>query len=338
MVKFLIIRFSSIGDIVLTTPIVRCLKNHSEEFQVHYLTKLKFVSILEANPYIDKIHVLNKNFNELIKELKTENFDYVIDLHRNIRTLRVKNSLKRFSFTFNKLNLKKWLIVNFKIDRLPDLHIVDRYFDAVKVFSIENDGQGLDYFIKKDDEISSSAIPDFPKKPFIVVVVGGGHNTKQIPQDKLFKIIDSQNTPIILIGGKEDISKAENIQNSLSNKTVNLTGKLTLGQSAAIIKKAALILTPDTGMMHIAAAFKKNIFSIWGNTIPEFGMFPYLPGSQSEIFEIKGLSCRPCSKIGFNKCPKKHFNCMNNQDYNKISQKLTHYFNESTINNKNNLA
>lgn len=333
MVKFLIIRFSSIGDIVLTTPIIRCLKNHSEDFQVHYLTKLRFASILEANPYIDKVHVLNNNFNELIKELTAENFDYIIDLHRNIRTFKVKNSLKRFSFTFNKLNIKKWLIVNFKINRLPDLHIVDRYFEAVSVFSVENDGQGLDFFIKCDDDINPLSIPDFPDKPFIVVVIGGGHNTKQIPQDKLIKLVDIQNIPVILIGGKEDISKADNIQKSIGKKIINLTGKLNIGQSAAIIKHANLILTPDTGMMHIAAAFRKNIFSLWGNTIPEFGMTPYMPGSQSEIFEIKGLHCRPCSKIGFKQCPKKHFNCMNNQDYNKITNKITHYFSHLAGNN-----
>lgn len=326
MVKFLIIRFSSIGDIVLTTPVIRCLKNQSDDFEVHFLTKPQFASIVEVNPYVDKVHTLKKNFREMIKELEAEDFDYIIDLHRNIRTFRVKNALKRISFSFNKLNIKKWLIVNFKINKLPDTHIVDRYIQTVDIFSVENDQKGLDFFIKKEDEIDPAIIPSFPNSPFLAIVVGGGHFTKQIPEDRIKQIIEMLDLPIILLGGKEDINKADNICKSSNKFITNLTGKLSIGQSASVVKQAKLIITPDTGLMHIAAAFKKDIISIWGNTIPQFGMSPYLPGNKSEIFEVKSLSCRPCSKIGFKKCPKRHFNCMNNQDYLKIVEKVNHIF------------
>jgi ADP-heptose:LPS heptosyltransferase len=326
MVKFLVIRFSSIGDIVLTTPVVRCLKIQSEDFIVHYLTKPQFASLVEDNPYIDKVHVLKKNFKEMIDELKAENFDYIIDLHRNIRTLRVKNALKRISFAFNKLNFKKWLIVNLKINKLPDLHIVERYFKTVQVFSVENDNKGLDFFINKNDEQHLQTIQGIPDKPFLAIAVGGGHFTKQIPVEKLIFLIENVSVPIVLLGGKEDIPKANEICNSTKESITNFTGSLTIIQSAAVVKEALLLLTPDTGLMHIAAAFKKNILSLWGNTIPEFGMYPYLPGDESKVYEVKGLTCRPCSKIGHKKCPKKHFNCMYKQDYNTIIDTINKHF------------
>lgn len=333
MVKFLIIRFSSIGDIVLTTPVVRCLKTQNDDFEVHYLTKAKFAPVIEANPYIDKIHTLDNNFSQLIKDLKKEDFNYVIDLHRNIRTFRVKNSLRKLSFSFNKLNIKKWLLVNLKINKLPEIHIVDRYLETVQLFSAENDDKGLDFFINPHDELNISEFPEIHNKPFLIIVTGGGHYTKQIPKDKIIEIINSISAPIVLIGGKEDIEKAHQIEVAVNKKVLNFTGKLNIGQSASLIKHSAMIVTADTGMMHIAAAFKKNILSVWGNTIPEFGMSAYRAGPYSEIFEVKGLSCRPCSKIGYKKCPKEHFNCMNKQDFGQLKNKINNYFNSLTGNN-----
>jgi ADP-heptose:LPS heptosyltransferase len=330
MVKFLIIRFSSIGDIVLTTPIVRCLKNQVNDSEIHYLIKSKFKSVIEANPYIDKIHTLDNNFNDLVHELKEESFDYIIDLHRNIRTLRVKNRLNRFSLTFNKLNIEKWIMVNFKINKLPDIHIVDRYFKTVSPFSVINDNKGLDFFIKSDDVILlSNLFPDL-KSPFIILTAGGGHFTKQIPVIKIVELLGSINQPVVLIGGEEDIDKAKEIEKSTNKNLYNLVGKLNIGQSASIINQAELIVTPDTGMMHIASALGKKVYSVWGNTIPEFGMSPYFPGNSSEIFEVKNLACRPCSKIGFKKCPKKHFKCMMDLDFQNLAYKINKHFSSGT--------
>jgi ADP-heptose:LPS heptosyltransferase len=322
MTKFLIIRFSSIGDIVLTTPVVRCLKTQVENSEIHYLTKARYASILEANPYIDKIHTLNDNISQLLKELSAESFDYIIDLHRNLRTLRVKFALRRYSFSFNKINYKKWLLVNFKINRLPSAHIVDRYFETTKTFSILNDNKGLDFFIRKSDEISIPEILPEISTPYLIIVVGGGHFTKQIPVNKIVEIIEGLNYPVVLIGGMEDSQKAREIQKLCAKKIVDLSGKLNINQSASLIRQSTFILTPDTGMMHIAAAYKKTIFSVWGNTIPEFGMSPYMPGDGSDIFEVSDLKCRPCSKIGFKKCPQQHFDCMNKQNYSALTIKL----------------
>jgi ADP-heptose:LPS heptosyltransferase len=321
MVKFLIVRFSSIGDIVLTTPVMRCLKKQVEGAEIHYLTKSKYSSILQANPYIDKIHELNKDYQALLNELRGEGIDYIIDLHRNLRTLRLKLSLKRLSYSFNKLNFRKWLFVNFKYNSLPPTHIVDRYLATTKTFSVEDDHAGLDYFIPEVDEMDLSFMSEEHRSNFIVIVIGGGHQTKQIPTERIRQLINELDIPIVFLGGSEDIGKAEELMSTIEKRAVyNLTGKLSINQSASIVKQAQLIITPDTGLMHIAAAFKKDIFSVWGNTVPAFGMYAYKSGMHSKIFEVKGLNCRPCTKIGFPRCPKGHFDCMLKQDLAAISR------------------
>ena len=318
MVKFLIIRFSSIGDIVLTTPVIRGLKNQVEDAEIHFLTKKIFSSILAYNPYIDKIHFLEDSLGKVIDALKKEDYDYIIDLHHNLRTTIIKKRMKPLTFSFNKLNIEKWLMVNFKINRLPDKHIVDRYLETVRLFDIQNDGKGLEYFIDPADEVNLADLPKTHQHGYIGFVIGAKHNTKKLPGEKIISIIRRINLPVILLGGKEDREGAEFILKQLDGLCFNACGLYNLGQSASLVRQANLIITHDTGLMHIAAAFKKKIISIWGNTIPEFGMYPYEPHPDSKIIEVKGLKCRPCSKIGFQSCPKKHFKCMNDIDEDKV--------------------
>lgn len=322
VVKFLIIRFSSIGDIVLTTPVVRNLKQQVEGAEVHYLTKKQYTGILETNPYIDKVHVLGKSFSELIPKLRAEHYHYVIDLHKNLRTSRVKIALKNTSLSFNKINWEKWLMVNLKINKLPQKHIVDRYFETVKVFIEKNDLKGLDYFILVKDKVSITTLPENLQSGYIAFAIGAQHYTKKLPTEKIISLCKNINKPIMLLGDKHDSNIAEKVTDAVGEKVYNACGKFNLNQSASLIKQAEIIITHDTGLMHIAAAFKKKIISVWGNTIPEFGMYPYLSDYGSEIIEVKGLKCRPCTKIGFNRCPKKHFKCMNDIDEEKIVKLL----------------
>jgi heptosyltransferase-2 len=309
-VKFLVIRFSSIGDIVLTTPVVRALKQQVDGARVHYLTKKPYAGVVQDNPYIDKTHVLDHNFNELARELKREGFDYIIDLHKNLRTALIRYRLRRMSFSFDKLNLKKWLLVNFKINTLPDIHIVDRYFEAVRLFDVKNDGQGLDFFIHDRERLSPEILPATHRDGFIGVVCGARHFTKKAPAGKLIDICKELNYPVVLLGGKGDRPEAGEIAGALGPLAWNACGEYKLSGSASLLSMAKAVLTNDTGLMHIAAALKKPTVSLWGNTVPEFGMYPYLPEGNYRTVEVKGLKCRPCSKIGYGRCPKKHFRCM----------------------------
>jgi ADP-heptose:LPS heptosyltransferase len=327
--KILVIRFSSIGDIVLTTPVVRCLKEQLGA-EVHFLTKRNFEKILLSNPHIDRVFSIEKRVSEVIELLKDEGYDAVIDLHGNLRTLQVKFALGVRSYTFDKLNFEKWLKVNLKINRLPHTHIVDRYLKTVEPFGVKNDGKGLDYFIPKEDEIDVISDKKFQISnfkfqendlktqtsniKFIAFVIGAAHATKRLPTEKIIDICNQIALPIFLLGGKEDVERGELIISKSNGYVVNLCGKLNLNQSASVVRQAEKVITHDTGLMHIAAAFGKDIISVWGNTIPEFGMTPYLPTAGSQIIEVKDLSCRPCSKIGHDSCPKGHFKCMQMMD------------------------
>ena len=322
--KFLIIRFSSIGDIVLTTPVVRCLKLQVADAEVHYLTKNVYRGIVDSNPNIDKVHVLDNNLQSLIEKLKAENFDYIIDLHHNLRTLKVKKALKGVkSISFNKLNVQKWLQTALKINVLPNIHIVDRYLDTVKQFGVRNDGKGLDYFIPQKDIVPDVDIPAAQSLGFVGIVIGAAYKTKQLPMKKLQELCKIIDHPIILLGGNEDIMLGSEIAAIDPIKIYNSCGKFSLNESADLVRRAKLIITHDTGLMHIAAAFKRPVISVWGNTIPRFGMTTYYGNTMvaNELFEVKGLWCRPCSKIGYNKCPMGHFKCMNNHNITAIVEK-----------------
>lgn len=319
--KVLIIRFSSIGDIVLTTPVIRCLKQQMPGIEIHYLMKKQYHDILRSNPYISKFWLFNDNFHELIPKLRSENFDFIIDLHKNFRSFYVRLKLRRPSSSFPKLNFQKWLIVNLKIDILPQIHLVDRYFKAVMSLGISNDGKGPDYFIPENEEIDLSSLPAAFRNGYVAFAIGGKHSTKILPDEKAAILCKNLDHPVILLGGTEDRERGEHIIRLTGEKVFNACGTFSINQSASIVRRAEKIITNDTGIMHIAAAFKKTVLSIWGNTIPGFGMIPYLPVEYRErsiIFEVKDLSCRPCSKIGFSECPKKHFKCMMDQDLEAI--------------------
>jgi heptosyltransferase-2 len=318
--KFLVIRFSSIGDIILTTPVIRCLKKQVPDAQVHFLVKEKFRSVIEHNPYIDKLHVLAHSWELMIEELKTEEYDYIIDLHHNVKTMRVKNELKKKSFSFYKLNIEKYIYTSLKISLLPKAHIVDRYMKTVESFGVKNDGAGLDHVITEHDETKKSDIPASHHAGYIACVIGAAHTTKKWPVAKWKDFATKLNHPIILLGGDEDKSAGEEIASVDKVKVYNACGKFSINESADLVKKSKLVITHDTGLMHIAAAYKKPIISLWGNTVPSFGMYPYYGDRpvQNSIVQINKLWCRPCSKIGYAKCPLGHFKCMNKIEVDSI--------------------
>lgn len=314
--KILLIRFSSIGDIVLTTPVVRALKEQLN-CKLHVLTKKQYQFLFSNNTNVDVVHSFENNIKETISQLKVENFDFIVDLQKSLRSIKIIKNLKKPNSSFTKLNVEKWLLVNFKINKLPNIHIVERYFEAVKTLGVLNDNKGLEYYYPHSELINPNTIHADLTKGFIAFVIGGQHFTKIMPAEKVASIISKLNLPVLLLGGPEDKLRGDEIvELAKNNLVINTCGKYSLNGSASLIEQAGLVITNDTGLMHIAAAFKKPIISLWGNTVPEFGMYPYLPNNKEKfvIAEVKNLNCRPCSKIGHKKCPKTHFKCMLNQD------------------------
>ena len=311
--KVLIIRFSSIGDIVLTTPIIRAVALQTD-FEVHFLTKARFASILHHNPYITKTYTIENDINEVLTYLKKEQYSYLIDLHKNLRSFRLRRTLGVPAYDFPKNNLEKWLFINFKINKLPNSHIVDRYFQAVAFLDVHKDEKGLDYFLGPEDQVEVPIV--VKKEGYLVFVLGAAHFTKQIPLTLFQEVISKLKKPILLVGGPDQQVSGKKLVQSFPTQVINYAGELTIGQSAHLLSNALAVLTPDTGMMHIAAAFSRPTVVIWGNTTPDLGMYPYQ--TEHDNLEVKNLSCRPCDKIGKKQCPKGHFKCMNNQSATEI--------------------
>lgn len=321
--KILIIRLSSIGDIVLTTPVIRCIKQQVPGAEVHFLTKPAFKTLLEHNPYIDRLHLLDSQLNTTIQGLRKEAFSCIIDLHHNLRTLRIKLALGVKSYAYNKLNVEKWLLTALKINRLPPVHIVDRLLATAAPLGVVPDGQGLDYFYPTQAEKILDTLPALHlQQGYIGLVVGAALATKQLPLPRLNELCGRLARPVVLLGGPEDANWGAQLAAAYPQQVYNACGQCSLHQSAVLVKNAAVVITHDTGLMHIAAAMGRPIVSIWGNTVPALGMTPYYGTGNmpaQAIFEVKNLSCRPCSKIGYKQCPKGHFKCMQQQDISGIA-------------------
>lgn len=306
--KILVIRLSSMGDIIYTTPIVRCLKKQLPQAEVHFLTKPAFKYLYDHNPYVDKLLLLKAKLKETIQEIKDERYDYLVDLHKNLRTSLIKFKTGIPSSTYPKQAVLKWLSLKLKKNLIPPLHLVDRYFKAVRPLGIVNDQKPIDYFFKQDYQLASLLPPSF-MKGYIAFIIGATHFTKRMPNAKVISICNQLNYPIVLLGGKDVLANANEIKEKMLGEVFNACGVTSLDESVFLVSQATAIIGFDTGLTHIAEAFNKAIVSIWGSTVPELlGVQPYQVDHVLEAGVT--LPCRPCSKFGLAKCPKGHFKCM----------------------------
>lgn len=299
--KILVIRFSSIGDIVLTSPVYRILQEqlpHGAE--LHLLTQRRFAFVQEANPFVNKIWAVEKSGMEVLKELKDENFDYIIDLQNSLRSRSIRKKLAVLSFQVNKQNFRKWIQINLGLWKGSVGHIVDRYLETLKTFKISNDGKGLDYFIPSTTKSIEDIIPtDFIENKYTVIATGGAHEGKRWSEENWTELSEEfHDERIIWIGGKED-----SIELYHSPLHLDLIGKCSVHESARIIEHAKAVICGDTGMMHIGSAFKNDIVVLWGCTSPELGMGVYRPHPNlgehmHSVYLQAKRKGRPCSKLG----------------------------------------
>ena len=321
--KFLIIRFSSIGDIVLTTPAIRCLKQQVQGAEVHFLTKSKFKAVTAANPYIDKFHYFDKDLKQTIRDIRQERYDYIIDLHKNWRTLRIylETDIKTKWLSYRKLSAQKFLLTKLGINTMPGIHISQRSLNTLLPLGIKDDGKGLDYFIPREEEIEITELPLSHQMGYIAIVIGGSYFTKKLPVYKLQELCLQIQHPIVLLGGKEDGEAGTAIASADPVKIYNACGKFSLNESADITRKAKLVISHDTGLQYIACAFQKPLLAIWGGTSPKLVVEPYYGSGllqKHSNFIVPDLPCQPCSNFGTKTCPKKHFKCMHLQDIAKM--------------------
>lgn len=306
---------------------MRCLKQQIPGSEIHFLTKMRFESVTKHNPYIDRFFYLDDNLQEIKQQLKKEQYDYIIDLHKNIRSYLLRWWLNVKTYSYRKASIQKLLLTRLKINLMPKRHIVDRNLDTVLPLDVKNDEKGMDYFIGKDEVVKIESYPLTHRFGFIAIVIGGSYFTKKLPAAKLVELCAQIQHPIMLLGGPEDAVEGEQISASDPLKIFNACGKFSLNQSAYLVSQSKLVISHDTGLQYIACAYGKKVLAIWGGTSPALAVEPYYGrlqqkdiqhGSRYKNFIVPGLSCQPCSNFGSSKCPRGHFKCMNDQDMQSI--------------------
>jgi ADP-heptose:LPS heptosyltransferase len=347
--RLLFIRFSSIGDIVFTTPAIRCAKQQIPGVEIHFLTKAAMKAVTIGNPYIDHFHYFDKDLQATINQLKACKFDYIIDLHKNYRTYQIQKALGVPSLSYEKLSLQKFLLTKLHLNFMPMRHIADRCLDALSSLGIVNDGKGLDYFIPKETTINNSALPASFESGYIALVIGASYATKKLPVSALQQLCHKIPYPIVLIGGKADQEEGAAIEAVNPIKIWNACGKFNLHESALLVKQSRTVISHDTGFLYIACAFHKKTVAIWGATAPALQVEPYYPVAQkvnqttlnretvstslnsNEMYFnaiVPNLPCQPCSNYGTKQCPQGHFACMKKQDLQSIADKAIAYYKE----------
>ena len=303
--RVLIIRLSSIGDILLTTPLVRSIKKKYPFIQIDYLVKKEFSELVQNNPHISNIYNYQRDNSEkqlLINSLQTKNYELIIDLQNNFRSREIVSRVKSPVLRFNKNNFKKFLLVHLKINMLRHAKkIPERYADAAQ-FNL--DDEGLEFFTTHPPDSRLNENDNY-----IGLCPGARHFTKRWPLEhfiELGKKLESSGYKVILLGGMDDANSADDISRQLKS-AINLCNQ-SLSQTAANIKVCKAVYTNDSGLMHLASALKVPVIAFFGSTVKEFGFYPYK--AKSIEMEVNGLHCRPCTHIGRANCPKGHFKCM----------------------------
>jgi lipopolysaccharide heptosyltransferase II len=300
----LIIRLSSLGDILLATPLIRSIKKQFPSINTDFLLREQYADVLKFNPYVRDLLTLKGNYEELAGIISQNKYDLIIDLQNNLRSnkLIAKSGAKKVYF--KKHDFDKFLLVKFKINRMKNLpQIPVRYSNALSNFSL--DEEGIDIFIP--EEIKSNIKN---KNDYIGLAPGSRHFTKMWPKENyihLAKMLLARNFKVVLLGGSKDNSICEEISRS-SPGSINLCNEDNILQIASDMKKCKAVVCNDSGLMHTACAAGTPVLAFFGSTVEEFGFTPYR--NKNLILENNSLSCRPCSHIGRDECPKNHFKCM----------------------------
>ena len=316
----------TIADVVFSTPIIRALKVQLDELELHILADLACSFTLDENPYVDNIHFSNESTWKDYSRLKREKFDIVVNLRADLNSKFLALLLNAKTYALKSNRWKEWLMINLKIDQLPNHHLVQRMFEGLNKLQMRPDELGLDYFIPDKDKVAKEWLPEGFREAYVVFCINASYNTRKLTVSRMIELCDKINKPIVLLGSKEDADTGETINKffnqsasegyeegllQMNKRTIiyNACGKFNLNQMASVVKQARAIFTFDNEFIPIASAFKKEIFGLWGNTILLFGRYPYR--TKFTVLENNKTSCRPCSVTGFAKCPKGHFNCMN---------------------------
>jgi len=323
--SILVVRLSSIGDIIRTTPVVRRLGAKWPGAQIEYCTRPEFLPLLSSNPYISVLHTPDT--------LPEGSYDLVIDLQNSRRSRALLRRVDgEVTARYRKANWKKWLLVHLKL-RVDGVapSVVERYQAALRDVVLPDDALGCELFPSEDDFLFASSLVS-PGERVLGVACGARHFTKRWPPEHFAEairlVVAGEKVKVLLLGGKDDRQHALGIMDRLSENVLesvhDLTGRCTLMQTGALLRRCSAVLTNDTGLMHEASAFSRRLFVLFGSSDASFGFLPY--NTPFELFEVPGLSCRPCSHIGRERCPEKHFRCMQDILPARVAESILAFF------------
>jgi heptosyltransferase-2 len=327
--KTLIVRFSSVGDIVLSSLLVRVFRRRFPHAQIDYLVKAEFAGLVRGNPNISRVIELPtgatfSDLRNLRQKIRASGYDLIIDIHDSLRSRYVSLGARRV-LRFRKRKLARFLLVRFKWDVYPFLGgapgVAERYIEPVRHLGVTDDGKGLDVFPEERDHQKAEAtfreVGGPPETAVIGIAPSTRHGNKQWPAQKfaetILMLLQDQNIACILLGSQTEHERCALIMNHVLSaapeaRIINTAGSLVLTEAAALMDRCSVVLANDSGLMHIAAARKRKVIALFGPTVRQFGFFPY--GTDSVVLERSDLGCRPCTHIGLPSCPKEHFRCL----------------------------
>jgi ADP-heptose:LPS heptosyltransferase len=319
--KILVIRLSSIGDILLTTPLLRVVHARFPQSRIDYCIKDRFQPLLVHHPHIRRILTFPqaggfKALWNLRRQIREEKYDVILDLHRNQRSWLLRDRRSHIT-TFPKYYLRRWLLVHLGWNLFSTVEpVYRRYLQALKPWHIADDGQGLEFALTEDEKsfgrryLTDAGVG--AEQPCFALAVGAGYETKQWPAESFAglaqRLISRYQARIILFGADKDMATSRNVADLIGAGVINATGALDIRQTASVMAATTLVVANDSGLMHLAVALHKKTVAVFGSTTRELGFFPQAPFSR--VVENRALACRPCSHVGKHRCPKKHFRCM----------------------------
>jgi len=320
--RILVVRLSSIGDIILMTPLLRNLRRHFPEAQIDVVTKAVFADLLRHHPAIDHLYQVvpeegGAGLRTLGASLKQQRYDVVLDIHKNFRSFQLTRAAQApVVLRHEKFIVRRWLFVQFKWNLLRQApQIRHRYIAAASPLGVVDDGKPPELFwTAEEDKTAETALRDAGwdgVAPLVAFAPGAGFFTKRWPVEYFTETaqkFSSRGNFIVMLGGQQDQELTAAMQRTLTHKHASFAGKTSLLVTAAILKKCRALIANDSGLMHMAEAVGIPLIAIFGSTTRELGFFPLL--KTSRVLENVDLRCRPCSHLGKSKCPQGHFLCM----------------------------
>jgi heptosyltransferase II len=313
----LAVRFSSIGDILLTTPLLRAIRHRHQDARITVLTKQAYVPLLSHNPHVDRIITLGpgRSLPSLAAEVRAGSFTHRLDLHGSLRSHALRAMAPGRWTSYPKHRIARALLIHTKRNHYRDRRPVpERYFLAARDLDVCPDGAPPEFFLGPDAEreaalwLANSGLAS--NRPLIAVAPGAAHATKRWPLEHwraLVSQIISGGSPVAIVGGPGDSSLGASLAGSGHGQVASAAGTFGLQTTGALLRRSAAVVSGDTGVMHMATGVGTPVVALYGPTVEPFGFFPYT--GRATVLEV-GLSCRPCSSQGSPRCPLSHHRCM----------------------------